>query len=143
MYDTYPARLVGDENGEIIVSFRDVPEALTSGDGVSDAIGQAEDALIAALEGYIHAKRPIPRPSRPEPGEALVRLSVVTAAKLLLYDEMRAASLSKTALAQRLAVTEATVRRLLDLDHDSRIDLIDAALRQFGKRLSVRVEKAA
>ena len=78
-----------------------------------------------------------------EAGEVMIPLSVLTAAKLLLYEEMRGAGLSKTALAGRLGVSEAAVRRLLDLGHDSRIDLVDAALRQFGKRLSVHAEEAA
>jgi antitoxin HicB len=50
------------EPGEFLVTFPDVPEALTQGDGIVDARAQAGDALAVALDGYAERGRPIPQP---------------------------------------------------------------------------------
>jgi antitoxin HicB len=67
----------------------------------------------------------------------------MAAAKLAIYEATRAAGLSQTALAERLGCDPRQVRRLLDLDHRSRIDQLEAALRALGKRLVLEVEDAA
>jgi antitoxin HicB len=127
----------------ILVRFPDVPEALTSGDDQADAHSEALDCLLAALEGYVASRRPIPRPSRRKRGAALLRLPALPAAKLALYQAMRAADVSNVALARRLEVTEAVVRRLLDLRHRSHISQVEAALAALGRQLVVRARDAA
>ena len=59
----WPVNLQRQEDGVILVSFPDIPEALTEGATEADALEQAQDCLIAALEGYVGARRPIPSPS--------------------------------------------------------------------------------
>ncbi len=65
------------------------------------------------------------------------------AAKLALYQAMREAGLTNVALGRCLKVSEAAVRRLIDLDHRSHIGQIEGALAALGKRLVVEVERAA
>jgi antitoxin HicB len=62
------------------------------------------------------------------------------AAKLAIYEAMREAGLTQAALAGRLGCDPRQVRRLLDLDHHSRLDTALAAL---GKRLVIEVQDAA
>ncbi len=141
----YPARIEGEE-GDWVVTFRDVPEALTGDETVEKARALAQDCLIAALGFYTNPRwgtRPIPRPSRPEPGEEMVDLPPLVAAKLALHEAVRDARLATTALAERLGVPEAAVRRLLDLDHRSHIGEVERALALLGKRLVVEVLEAA
>jgi hypothetical protein len=45
-------------------------------------------------------------------------------------------------LAERLGVTEAAARRLLDLAHRSRIESVQTALAKLGKRIEVTVSAA-
>ena len=52
---------------------------------------------------------------------------------------MRQAGITKAELASRLGWSKTQVGRLLDLNHDSRLDQIEAALAVLGKRLDVRV----
>ena len=63
----------------------------------------------------------------------------LVAAKLALYEAMRAERISRSELARRLGLQENAVRRLLDLDHRSHIDQVDRALAALGRRLEVRV----
>ena len=137
----YPVRLDTQDRGAILVSFPDIPEALTEGTTERAALAEAEDCLIAALGGYINDRRDIPRPS-PGRGRPLVTLPALTAAKIALYRAMRARGLSNTTLAEQLGTAEGTVRRLLDLDHRSHIGQVEAALQALGQRLVVVTQAA-
>ena len=138
---TYPVAFERDED-TVIAQFPDVPEAHTQGAEKAAALANAQDCLIAALGAYIELRRDIPPPS-PARGRPTVTLPPLVAAKLALYQAMRAAKTTNVALAKRLEVTENVVRRLLDLDHRSHIGQIEAALAVFGKRLVVEVRDAA
>jgi len=137
----YPVTLEREADGTVLVSFPDIPEALTEGGTEEEALAEAEDCLIAALGGYIQTRRAIPPPS-PGRGRMLIPLPALVAAKSALYSAMRAGGVSNTALAERLGVTETVVRRLIDLDHRSHIGQIEAALIALGHRLVLATQAA-
>jgi len=132
----YPVELSSDDDGRVMASFPDVPEALTDGIDKDEALREAADALTAALAGYVHNDRPIPKPGVAR-GRSLVALPAHAAAKLALYQAMHKQGISKVELARRLGVTEAVARRLVDPDHASRIDRVEAALETLGVDLVV------
>ena len=138
---TYPVHLERQKDGSILVSFPDIPEALTEGATKEEALAEAEDCLIAALGGYIQARRAIPRPSAGR-GRTLVPLPALVAAKSALYCAMRAQGVGNTALAERLGVSEGAVRRLVDPDHRSHIGQVEAALHALGQRLVIATQAA-
>ena len=78
----YPAKLGTDSSGEIVVSFRDFPECLTSGADQAEALVEARDALEEAVAGRIDDDEPIPTPSRRRHGEHLIAVPPDIAAKL-------------------------------------------------------------
>ena len=137
----YPVNLERQKDGSVLVSFPDIPEALTEGATEEEALAEAEDCLIAALGGYIQARRAIPKPS-PGRRRATVPLPALVAAKSALCCGMRAEGVGNTALAERLGVTEGAVRRLIDPDHRSHIGQVEAALRALGQRLVVATQAA-
>ncbi len=137
----WPVELTLQEDGSLLVTFPDVPEALTEGETEAEALVQAQDCLVAALGGYIRARRAIPRPS-PAHGRTTVPLSALTAAKMALYGAMRAQGVSNIALAVRLGLSEGAVRRLIDLDHRSHIGQVETALHALGQRLTVVAQAA-
>jgi antitoxin HicB len=59
----YPVILKPDSNGTLLVTFPDVPEAITFGADEANALNHAVDALETAFMAYIEDRRPIPRPS--------------------------------------------------------------------------------
>lgn len=140
----YPAAVERDEDGQYIVSFRDVPEALTSGGTLDEALAEAVDCLVVALDGYVDERRPrpIPRPSPSRPGEHAVAVPPLIAAKLALHDAMRDAGLALAMLPDRLDLSEPAARRLLDLGYRSRIEDVQAALAKLGRRIEVTVSAA-
>jgi antitoxin HicB len=80
---------------------------------------------------------------RPSPDELSVTLRPLIAAKLALYQAMRENLTTNVSLAAKLGIPENSVRRMLDLDHESKIGLIAAALSVFNKELVVSVRNRA
>jgi predicted RNase H-like HicB family nuclease len=68
----YPVELTPAEEGGFVVTFPDVPEAITQGDTLEEAITQSVPALEAALSFYTEAGRPLPVPSAAQ-GRRLVQ----------------------------------------------------------------------
>ena len=63
MLHAYPCKLTADEEGGFVVTFPDVPEAVTGGGNRAEALAMAEDAFAVALAGYVHEGWDIPVPS--------------------------------------------------------------------------------
>lgn len=84
----YPAMFAPDEDGGFVVTFRDIPEAITQGDDFEEAMMMAKDALLTAMEFYFDDKRTVPAASAPAAGEHLVSLPSSVAVKVLLLNEM-------------------------------------------------------
>ena len=124
-----------------VVTFPDIPEAITQFGPGEDAAYVTHDCLIAALGFRVKDRNPIPHPSavgnRPS-----ASLDALESAKLALAQAMMDERISNVALAKRLGVTEAIVRRLLDLDHRSHIGRVEQALKKLGKRLQISVKAA-
>jgi antitoxin HicB len=133
----YPAILEKDQDGTLLVSFPDFPEAHTFGDDKDEALVRARDALATIIDAYIHDRQAIPRPSILERGMYEVRLPALTVAKVELYNTMRAARVTKTDLARRLGWHLPQVDRLLDVHHASRLDQLEAAFGVLDKELFV------
>ncbi|MEO1089009.1 MAG: type II toxin-antitoxin system HicB family antitoxin [Pseudomonadota bacterium] len=137
MLYAYPVTREPDTDaGGYGVRFADVPEVHTQGDDREEALDQAEDALVLALDLYVDAGEPLPTPSSAK-DRPLVAVPARVAAKLALYEEVRAACLTKTALARRLGITDTEAHRLLDLDHPTKMDRLKRVLRSFDVELVV------
>jgi antitoxin HicB len=139
----YAAALIADTDGGFTVKFRDVPEAITEGDTRGEALLRAEDALESALAMYVAAREPLPVPSQPMPGEALVPLSALGMAKAALYEAMHEQGVGRAELARRLRWHLPQINRVLDLRHASRMEQVEAAFAALGLRLVVDVTGAA
>ena len=137
MFD-YPVTLTPDGD-TVLVSFVDVPEAITFGSDAAEALLQAIDALETALSFYVDARKPLPVASKPKRGQRTVRPSALEGAKLGVYQAMTEQGIKKAELARRLGWHTPQVDRLFDLRHASRLDQIEAAAHALGRRLEVRV----
>lgn len=145
MQYVYPCNLDLDtEEGEgYVVTFPDVPEAITGARTREESLVLANDALGVALAGYVHERWDIPVPGPVTKGQVLVAVPPIVAAKLALYTAMREQGITKVALAARLGLSESVVRRLLDPDHRSHIGQVEKALRAVGRTLVVGDRAAA
>jgi antitoxin HicB len=134
----YPVVLEPDDNGTVMVTFLDFPEAQTFGENEADALARASDALATIVDGYIRARRPLPGPSHSSGPAA--ELSPLMSTKVELYNAMQALGVTKSALRQRLNWHAPQVDRLLNLTHSSQVDQLDAAARALGGTLTMHIE---
>ena len=139
----YPARLQRTGPDEVVVSFRDLPECLTSGGDQAEALVEATDALSEAIAGRIDDGDPIPVPSDRHADEHDVAVPADVAAKAALMLALHESGLSRSALARRLGVDDKVVRRMLDPRHRTAASRIGAALRQLGRELVVETHVPA
>ena len=135
----FPAHFEAAPEGGFVVTFRDIPEAITQGDSESEALAMAEDVLVSSMDFYFEDRRLVPMPSKAMPGERLVELPPSLAAKVLLLNEMLRQRVSASELARRLSTRPQDVQRITDLSHATKIDKINEALHALGKRLELSI----
>jgi antitoxin HicB len=135
---SYPVKLTKQKEGGYLVQFPDLPEAITEGNNIEDALNQAQDCLEEAVAYRIISKLDIPVPSKKNKCK-YVSLPTTFAAKLALYLAMKETRMSNTSLAEKLDCNEKEIRRLLDPHYCSKLPRIEQALNQLGKRLQVEI----
>jgi antitoxin HicB len=136
----YPVLLKPDHmEGGFVVTCRDIPEAITQGESLEDALYEAADCLDEALHARILDDKAIPLPGRARKAEVLVSPPAGTALKLAVYLAMREQHISKSELARRMGVDEKEVRRALDPHHPTKTPRLEEALHAMGRRVEVRV----
>ena len=129
----YPIMLE-DDDGSVLVTSPDFPELTTFGENEDEAVARATDALEEAIAARIHDGKDIPGPA---PGTVFATLPTLTAVKVMLYQGMREQGVGKAELARRLSWHLPQVDRVLDIQHNSRLDQMDAALAAIGRQLQV------
>jgi antitoxin HicB len=140
----YPAKFTRDAaSGSFVVTFPDVPEAITNGDTLEEAAAMASEALEVALTFYTEKWADLPMPGKLKRGMRLVKVPALSEAKFGLYSALRAAGIKKVDLARRMKIAPSQVDRLLDITHHSNLDQIEAAFTAIGKRLAIEIRDAA
>ena len=135
----YPVTLTLDD-GNVLVTFADVPEAITFGTDEQEALMQAIDALETGLSFYVDARQPLPVPSKAKRGQKTVSPSALECAKLGVYKAMTDQGIRKAELARRLGWHMPQVDRLFDLRHASKFEQLETAAAVLGKRLVLSLE---
>ena len=130
----YPIHLEPDDNDTFLVTSPDFPELTTFGDDREEALARAVDALEEAIAARMYNRQDIPCPSQ---GADCVTLPALITAKVMLYQWMRNLGIGKAELARRLGWTLTQVDRAMDINHRSRLDDMDVALRAVGCQLTV------
>ncbi len=135
----FPAVIEPDEAGRFLVRFPDLPEALTDGATVEEAMNEAADCLTVALSGRLSDGLPVPVPSPVARGQ----YRVAPAPEMALKAALRAALTTKKAtaadLARALHVDHKDARRLLDPDEPSKLPRLSEALASLGYAISMTI----
>ncbi|MBK7003167.1 MAG: type II toxin-antitoxin system HicB family antitoxin [Rhodoferax sp.] len=139
----YPVTLKTYPNGQVGASFHDVPEAHTAGNTEVQTLDRAQDALVVALSIYLDDGRPLPKPSKAKRGQRLVMVPPRAAIKLAIHQAMRDQSMTQAQLGERIGVDGKQVRRILNLDHESKLSQLEAALGALGLVIAVDIVSAA
>lgn len=132
----YGVRLI-QEDGDFVVTVRDLPEVCTAGSTADEALALAADAIDAVICHRIGKGQPLALPSPVLDGEHAVSPPLQTAMKAALYMAFAESGITKVELARRLGINEAEARRILNPKHNSRIGAIEAAAKALGARFDV------
>lgn len=134
----FPACFEESVHGGFVVTFRDIPEAITQGDTFAQAHAMAIDALTTAMDFYVEDRRPVPLPSPARSGEHLLALPPTLVAKVLLHNTCLESRTRPADLARAMGIKPQEVHRILDLHHATKIDTLAAALRALGRELVIQ-----
>ena len=137
----YPAKLTKDEDG-FVITFRDIPEAITQGDTHNEAMEMAEDALLTAMDFYFEDNRQVPLPSKPKKDEVLINLPISAATKVMLLNTLLEKGVTQTELAKLMGIRPQQVTRIVNLEHTTKIDTVERAFRALGRELDIAVAMA-
>ncbi|WP_372423497.1 type II toxin-antitoxin system HicB family antitoxin [Salinarimonas chemoclinalis] len=129
-------------DGDHVVVVRGLPEIVTAGDTVEEALALAADALEVVLGARMDRGRDVPEPTAPEPGEQLVPLLPLLGAKLAVYLALRTSGISADEFAARLGVAPRDVRDLLSTKADTPLASLARAAEALDTRLVIGLEPA-
>jgi len=135
---TYAVKLAPDkQEGGYVVTCRDLPEAITQGETLEEALAEAADALEEAVAGRISDARDIPMPTEAKRGERMVSVPPSMALKAAVYLSVREAGISNSELARRMRLDEKEARRILDPHHPTKLPRIEEALFVLGRHVEL------
>jgi len=140
----YRIETTPDDNDTLLVTCPAFPEVTTfAPNDPEQLISIALKAIEEAIAARISDGDPLPREAtaaeRKRHKGGYVKLPLLTALKVQLYDALRGAGISRAELARRLGWHREQVDRLFRLDHASRVDQIEAAFKQLHRNIDVRV----
>ena len=140
----YPATLEPDEDGRPVVTFPDLPGAVTDGADEAEALREATDCLSEALATRITHGEEIPRPSLPQPGQHLVSPDPTIALKAALHMALYQRDMTVADLAERMGFADwHQAERLVDPRHSTKLVRLANALGALGYRIAIAVEDQA
>lgn len=139
----YAAKFEPAEEGGFIITFPDVPEALSQGNDEQDGREMARDALITIFEHYIRHALAIPAARRKGKKYHMMELPAMIAAKIELYNAFMASGTLKADLSRKLGIPQANVQRLFSFKNHTRLDQLEAAAEALGRHLVISIREAA
>ena len=139
---TYPAKFDTDEDGRVLVTFRDLPEAATDGVDIDEARREAADALTSALMFRMKYREEVPGPTRRQRGEEVVTPDTGVAMKIALYISMREHGVTAAELTRRLGVDNREIQRILNPQHATKVARMAEAITATGSNVVVELHEA-
>ena len=137
---SFPASLIPDsDDGGYVVTFRDLPEAITQGDSIEVALREAADCIEEAIAARIDDRLDIPEPSDMLENEYLVPVPMQTALKAAVTLAMSESKMNQVQLANALKVNEKEVRRIFDSHHGTKLGTLARTLNILGKKAVLSV----
>ena len=138
----YPAKFQPDEAGRWVVSFPDLPEALTDGADLVEALRDAPDCLSEALASRIVDGEDIPAPSvliDDHLSIFLISPDPTIALKAALYMRLRESDWTLADLARSLDIDWHQAARLIDPKRPSKLKTLQDALAALGRTIIVAI----
>jgi len=138
----YRVTLTPAEGGGFLSELPDFPGVFSFGKDRQEALGMVLDAALTVCAQKILDKDPIPFPKRAVRSGDSIDLPPMVVAKVAIHNAMVDQGVTQVALAERLKTDPKAIRRLLDIDHKSKWEQLEEALRVLGYVIHAEVERA-
>ncbi len=139
LMSVYGFELTPDDNDTFLITVPLLPEATSFSETKEQAQNYARLAIEEAIAARIRGGLDVPaEPNAPDAGYIVV-MPLMTSLKVDLYNTARAHGVNRAELARRLGWNRNSVDRLFLLDHNSRLEQLDAAFKALGARIDARV----
>ncbi len=139
----YPVRVRKDRSGRYLVTFPDIPFAVTDGATREAALEEAVDCLEEALAELIVNGEKVPVPSPIKSGMTMVTPPAQMAMKAALYIAMRNKKTTKSVLANKLNIDVREIRRMCDPYYGSKLPRMEEAIKSLGAEVIISLNTAA
>ncbi len=138
----YPAKFEAGEDGRVLVTFRDFPEAATDGADMDEARNEAADLLDSALMFRMKYREDTPAPSKARKGEKIIVPDVAVAMKFALYIAMRQRGITAADLSRSLGIDYREAQRILNPYHATKTARMSEAIEATGNHAVIELESA-
>lgn len=128
-----------DTNGTWLLTLPALPETASFGGFRKRAFKHLERALLTTFAARIQDNEPLPEPINGCPADNFIEVQPLLYLKGALYMGMREKGISRLDLAAMLQIPADRVDRLLAVERNSQLDLLQDALRQVDVQLEVVV----
>ncbi len=136
---SFPAKFTPDEDGRILITFRDFPRAVTDGGDRVEAAAEALDLLHSLLGFAMRDRETIPLPSKARRGEVMISPDLDVALKASLHIAMQRNNVTIAELTRRLEIDNKDAQRLVDPRHATRTHRMGQAIRAAGGNVAVEL----
>ena len=140
-----------DSDGSYLLTFPGLPGA-TFGATLQEAQAHGRDLLESILMDRMADRADLPKSKKVKlqdwtkpfnSGYYAIPIAGLSQLKLALYLEMRAKGIRKAKLARLTGLSATQVDRLLNLKHESKLELLELAICRLGLKLHITLLKAA
>jgi antitoxin HicB len=131
------------DDGGFVVTLPGLP-GVTQGENLEEAESMAADLILSIFMFCIEEEKDLPQPGKHR-GKHIRQITIpaLYAMKAELYTAFRKSGIRKAELARRMGISKTNIDRLFDMNHKSRVDLLESAFRALGKELTITVRNAA
>ncbi len=136
---SFPIILTPDlTDGGYVVTFPDLPEAITQGENIEDCLKEATDCLEEAIALRIDEQLDLPLPSEIQ-SDYWVELPLQICLKAVLYLSIKESGISYQKLAKTLNIQEQEISKNIQPNQPTSLEMTENILSVLGKKLQVNL----
>ncbi len=135
---SYPMLLNPDSvDGGFVVTFPDLPEAITQGDTIQDCLEEAQDCLEEAIAARMSYQLEIPVSNLPQNAQYIVHLPLRMTLLASIYLAMQETGINTAQLANYLQVPEKEIKQILSPTQETSLSTLEKVIYFLGKQVEI------
>ncbi|WP_019218558.1 hypothetical protein [Bartonella florencae] len=138
----YALKFIKDDNNTVLVVSKDFQEFITYGNDEKEALEHAKNALLTVIMGRFQDREVVTFGAR-DAAYPFVQVSLLVTLKIAIHNAMVEKNLRKADLMRLLKLHPIQIDRLLDLNHETKLEALESTLHILGKAVTIGINDAA